>query len=79
MLLATDLSTRNTEIESSCILVHGNFFAQGGLSEFSLEDQEQGDSSDCERSMKLHDPLGHPSYPIPRSANVALVPGLKQC
>ena len=29
------------------------------LSELSLEDQEQGDSSACDRAKKLHDPLGH--------------------
>jgi hypothetical protein len=41
------------------------FLVQGCLSKFSLEDQEQGDSSDCERLKKLHDPLGHPVYVMP--------------
>jgi len=36
---------------SRCFLVHVC------LSKFSLEDQEHGDSNDCEKLKKLHDPL----------------------
>ena len=41
------------------------FLAQLGLSKLSLEDDEQGHSSDCERLNKLHDPLGRLVYVLP--------------
>jgi hypothetical protein len=47
------------------------FLVQGRLSEVSLEDQEQGDSSDCENLTKLHDPLGHTASRDARGTNVS--------
>jgi hypothetical protein len=46
-------------------LANAVFLVRDSLSKLSLEDQEQGDSSDCERLKKLHDPLGHPVYVMP--------------
>jgi hypothetical protein len=41
------------------------FLIQLGLSRLSLEDDEQGHSSDCKELNKLHDPLGHPIDVLP--------------
>jgi len=57
MMPEADEGTRNLAIGSSCILAHGVSLFNAAFSKCPLEDREQGDSSDCERSKKLHDPL----------------------
>jgi hypothetical protein len=64
MTSARGETTQNSSIASACIAAHGTSLSNWA-SRLSLEDDEQGHSSDCKELNKLHDPLGHPNEVLP--------------